>query len=92
MIGNTDRETTNNTGGVRFTLSLNQSHSFFFKMGCGPNTNTRDELLALLDLLVSIASMGPPSLFVWGDSFVIINWTNSKESLSTLNLYYLVSS
>ena len=73
--------TANNTGGVGFTLSLNQSHSFFFKMGCGPSTNTRAELLALWALLVSAVSMGLPSQTMCDDSSVIKNWTNSKATL-----------
>ena len=81
-------ETTNNMGGAGFTLDIYQSHSFCFKMGCGPSTNTRAELLVLWALLVFVVYMGFPSLFVRGDFSVVINWKNSKVSLSKLNLDY----
>ena len=41
-----DGEATNSMGGVGFTLYLNRDY-FFYKLGCGPSTNTRAELLAL---------------------------------------------
>ena len=41
-----DGEATNSMGGVGFTLYLNRDY-FFYKLGCGPTTNTRAELLAL---------------------------------------------
>ena len=73
-------------GGAGVTLFLNHDHSFFCKMGCGPSTNTRAELLALWALLHSAASMGIPKLLVRGDFVVIINWINPKASLTALNL------
>ena len=88
VIGNTDVVVSKSIDGARFSLGLNQSQSLFFKMGCGPSTNTRDELLTLWDLLVSIVSMGLHSLSVQGDFSMIINWTNSKATLSTLHLDY----
>lgn len=50
-----------------FTLALNQFYLLFFKMGCGPSTNNRAELLAFWALLISSVSMGLPFLFVRGD-------------------------
>ena len=55
-------------------------------MGCGHNTNTREELLALWALLFFAKEIGIPSLHVYGDSYVIINWDNDKETLSSLYL------
>ena len=55
--------------GADFTFFINQYHSFLFKLGCGPNTNTRENLLSLWALLTSAASMGLSTLFVWGYSF-----------------------
>ena len=57
-------------------------------MGCGKRTNTREELLALWELLYFAVAIGLPTLHVCGDSSVIINWANDKESLSYLGLDY----
>ena len=55
-------------------------------MGCGVSTNTRAELLALWALLVFADTIGLPSLFVCGDSQVIINWENSIVHLDVVDL------
>ena len=83
-----DGATNSSIGGVGFSLAINQSHSFLFKMGCGPSTNTRVELLALWDLLFIAIAMGFPSLYVCGDSSVVINWAKSEATLSAMNLDY----
>ena len=67
---------------------MNDQHFLSIKLGCGHNTNTRVELLNIWAMLVLAVSMGLHSLSVWGDFFVIINWTNSKSALSSLNLDY----
>ena len=81
-----DGATTNNIGGDGIFLLINQSHFFCIKMGCGHNTNTRVELLSLWDLLHFAKEIGIPTLYVYGDSFVIINWANEKAALFTLDL------
>ena len=73
-------------GGVGFFLALSNVHSLKFTLGCGQSTNTRAELLALWALLVVEKDMGLPSLHIFGDSFVIINWENNMASLDSLNL------
>ena len=78
--------TANSLGGARFSLYLNHDHFFFCIIGSGPSTNMRDELLSLLALLFIATSMGIPNLHVWGDSYVIINWMNSKATPTPLNL------
>ena len=55
-------------------------------MGCGLNTNTRAELLALWVLQHIAKEIGIPTLHVYGDSYVIINWSNDKATLTTLIL------
>ena len=55
-------------------------------MGCGHNTNTGSKLLALWALLFFAKEIGIPTLHVFGDSLVIINWANDKASLSALDL------
>ena len=81
-----DGATANSLGGARFSLYLNHDHFFFYIIGSGPSTNTRDELLALWALLFTATSTGIPNLHVRGDSYVIINWMNSKSTPTPLNL------
>ena len=81
-----DVATASNIGGVGFTLHSSSSHFFHVQMGCGVITNTRAELLALWALLVFADTIGLPSLFVYGDSQVIINWENSVERLDVVDL------
>ena len=57
-------------------------------MGCGHSTNTRAKFLSLWALLYFADAIGLPTLHVFGDSSVIINWENDKETLSTLDLDY----
>ena len=70
-------------GGVGFMLELNEEHTFSFSMGCGRSTNTRAELLALWALLFAAKDFGIPSLNIFGDSTVIINWVNNLASLES---------
>ena len=81
-----DGATTKNLRGVGIYLLINQSHFFCIKLGCGLSTNTRVELLSLWVLLFFSKETGIPSLHVYGDSSVIINWENDKEKISALNL------
>ena len=73
-------------GGAGFILAISSVHTFNIKLGWGHNTNTREELLALLALLLFSQDMGLPSLHIFGDSSVIINWANNKASLSSMEL------
>ena len=73
-------------GGVGFVLLISASHFFHGKMGCIISTNTRVELLALSSLLSFAAYVGIPSLTVFGDSQVIINWANQKACLKVTTL------
>ena len=67
---------------------LEEHASFFFciKMGHGNDTNTREELMALWELLHFSKVIGIPTLHVYGDSYVIINWENDKKTLFALDL------
>ena len=68
-----DGATTASQGGVGVYISISSSHSLSFKLGCGPSTNTRAELLALWSLLYVAHKMGLPSMHIYGNSSVIIN-------------------
>ena len=81
-----DGASANNVGGVGVQLLLSNDHYFCFKLGVGPSTNTRSELLALWTLLYCANHMGLPSLFFHGDSAVIINWFNRRSALTLLSL------
>ena len=76
------------SGGIGFSLHLNETHSFEFVVGVGQWTNTKAKLVGLWALLLSTHMMGIPSLQVFGDSSVIINWAKGKSSLSPLELHY----
>ena len=58
---------------------------FHIKLVCGANTNTRDELLAQWALLLFVVAIGLPTLHVFGDSLVIINWANSMAGIWALD-------
>lgn len=74
------------TGGAGAGLWLNEQHYFSTILGCGPNTNTRAELLALWALLYFAKDIGLPYLHVFGDFFVIINWAKGVSTLDMVNL------
>ena len=75
-------------GGIGFILHLNESHSFEFAVGIGQCTNTKVELVGIWALLLTTQMMGIPSLQVFGDSSVIINWEKGKSTLSPPKLHY----
>ena len=75
-------------GGIGFSLHLNESHSFEFDVGVGLCTNTKVELVGIWALLLTTQMMGIPSLKVFGDSSVIINWVKGKSTLSPPELHY----
>ena len=81
-----DGVSANNVGGVGAQLILSNDHHFCFKLGVGPSTNTRSEVLALWTLLYCARHMGFSSLFFHGDSVVIINWFNRRSALTLLSL------
>ena len=69
-------------GGVGAVIWLNDYHFFTITLGCGPNMNTRGELLTLWALLSVAKDFGLPNLYVLGYSSVIINWVNGDSSLN----------
>ena len=83
-----DGASTKNVGGVGLCLHLNESHSFEFAMGVGLCTNTKAELVGLWALLHITQMMGIPTLKVFGDSSVIINWENGTATLSPPEIHY----
>ena len=83
-----DGASTKNIGGIGFCLYLNESHSFDFAMGARLCTNTKAELVGLWALLLTTQMMGIPTLKVFGDSSVIINWAKGTATLSPPELHY----
>ena len=81
-----DGVATSSIGGVFIYLSISHVHSFNLKLGCGHSTNTKDELLALWVLLYFAEAIGIPSLHIFGDSSIIIDWASRNV------LYVLVFS
>ena len=73
-------------GGTRVFIVISSIHSLAFKLGCGPSTNTRAELLELWTPLFVSFKVGIPLKKIYGDSSVIINWTNKKAALSSIDL------
>ena len=85
-MGNLDGASTNNISGIGVHILINKDHYLYLKIGCGLGTNTRSKLLTLWVLLVFSKYIGLPYLNIRGDSFVIINWFNGKDTLSALEL------
>ena len=88
LVGFFDGAATEGKGGAGVYLAISSDHFFHIKMGCGLSTNMRAELLALWALLYWEKALGLPSLYIFGDSLVIINWALGKEALSCLTLDY----
>ena len=74
-------------GGASVCIWLNDHHFLYIKLGCGHNTNTRVELLALWASLHIAKDIGLPYLHIFGDSSVIINWAKEESTLAIVNLY-----
>ena len=83
-----DGASAKNVGGVGFCLFLNESHSFEFSLGMGNCTNTKAELVGLWALLHTSQMMGIPTLKIFGDSTVIINWVKGTTTLSPPELHH----
>lgn len=62
--------------GVGAVLYLEEGHSLRARWSLGEGTNNKAELVALYMLLLLATENGIRSLQVFGDSSVIINWTN----------------
>ena len=73
-------------GGADACIWLNEQHYLSIKLGCGHNTNTRAELLALWASLYIAKDIGLPYLHIFGDSSVIINWAKDESTLTMVNL------
>ena len=73
-------------GGAGVYLAISHVHSFHIKLGFGPSTNTKAELLDLWFLLYWAKMLGLPSLNIFGDSSMIINRAIGKAALAYLAL------
>ena len=69
-------------GGAGICIFLNKDHSFEFALGIGTSTNTKAKLIGLWALLYIAQVMGLPTLNIFGDSSVIINWVKGTDALS----------
>ena len=67
-------------------IFLSETHYFGFSVGCGDNTNTCAELLALWSVLRVSLLMGLPLQLVLGDSMVIITWVKRLATLEIPSL------
>ena len=65
---------------------MNKTHSFEFSLGARTCTNTKAELIGLWALLHITQMMGIPTLNIFGDSLVIINWVKGTAALTPLDL------
>ena len=81
-----DGAAANFIGGEGICIWLNDHHIFAINLGCGSNTNTRAELLALWASLRVAKDIGLPYLHIFGDSSVIINWAKGESTLDMVNL------
>ena len=83
-----DGDSAQGAGGAGYVLILSEAHTFKFALGVGPCTNTKAELVGLWALLHIAQMMGIPTLKVYGDSSVIINWAKGTASLSPPELHH----
>ena len=67
-------------------IYLSETHYFSFSVGCGNNTNTRAELLAIWSVLRVSMLMGLPIQLILGDSMVIISWVKRLSALEIPSL------
>ena len=77
-----DGDSAKYVGGVGYCIFLNESHSFEYALGVGNNTNTKAEFVGLWAIMLSSQMMGIPTLNVYGDSSVIINWAKGSVALT----------
>ena len=67
-------------------IFISENHLLSFSVGCGNNTNTRAELLALWSVLRVCKMMGLPIQLILGDSMVIISWVKRLSALEIPSL------
>ena len=85
-IGFFNGATTLNAGGIGAVLYIGNDLFYSIRLGCGHNTNSRAELLALFGLLYVSHDMGLPEIRVHGDSMMVIDWAKGKSKLNVTNL------
>lgn len=72
--------------GVGVVLKTTSSHCYRGHLKVGLGTNIKTELLALWGLLNMSLHCGIISLFIFGDSKVIVDWFNGEANLNVLIL------
>ena len=72
-------------------IRLSHHHSFRIKLGIGVGTNTKVELLALLDLLFFVREKDISSITIFGDSKVVMDWEKDVHSLHSIELHHWIN-
>lgn len=85
-VGFFDGVATKEQSGMGIVVKVSPSHFFKAHMVVGTGTNIREKLLALWGLLFLSQCIGLQSLFVFGDSRVVVDWFNGDTALNVLVL------
>jgi ribonuclease HI len=72
--------------GVGGVIKLNDTSSISWTCNCGPDTNTRVEILGVWATLHLASRLHIYNLQVMGDSRIFIDWCNNREKLHVIAL------
>ena len=87
-VGTFDGAAQGELSGGGGTISLVDGKIYHFKVGLGKGTNNRAELLSLWSLLWIARTLHISELEILGDSKLIIDWVNGKNSLRQVALLH----
>ena len=79
------------SGGSGEVIWLNNSVHYILSLNCNPDTNTIFELIAMWMLLFCSKKFGIAENRVYGNSKVIIDWTNKKKYVISGYIEHLVN-
>jgi ribonuclease HI len=85
-VGFVDGAATEEQSGIGLVVKVSPSHCFKAHMTVRTSTNIREELLALSGLLFLSQHIGSQSLFIFGDSKVVVDWFNGDAGLNVVVL------
>lgn len=85
-VGFFDGAATEDQSGIGLVVKVSTSHCFKAHMTVRTSTNIREELLALSGLLFLSQHIGSQSLFIFGDSKVVVDWFNGDAGLNVVAL------
>jgi ribonuclease HI len=86
LVGFFDGVANEENSGIGLVVKVSPSHYFKAYMAVGIGTNIRVKLLALWGLLLLSQLIGMHSLFIFGDSKVVVDWFNGDAGLNVLVL------